>query len=489
MKWTHSYVLLTCDCLFSSRVENITMRWEDMSQKDNAMKLSLQGVDYRLSVLEEIALQNKDILHHLKNFMSQYDSRSRNVSASSDRSGSRGRLDSDEFAPEHGELQYEAPLGMGERETTQGSVVETSVPLTPSSSSTMRSMPSPILVHSRKANKDENLQKFTDYSKSSKSSHAMTRRLERQASLKQRSSLPKVLEHGREQDLGSPTEDLDRPSLSERRHASKLHIDTNLALPESNFNSSSSDVSDKAETDVNNSTVVYSTAHMKTDTQVSTRCPARISSEDLTTENAPGLLMKSKSYESPLSVQVGSSTGHPDFVPVSMAPMFTPILTSLRAEYTTITDVIDTTCMINRTPPRSPTSAHPYYNEGMWEDDKSENLACLSENAALKQAEEQEHQRMEKVIRKRLRQISMDESDSISDIAKLVINEMDVADDGPSEHDDEDIHGMEDTVPKVVKEAEMIHEDNGPVMFDAIEIRIRRASSHDTESQYEGTNL
>jgi hypothetical protein len=42
----------------------------------------------------------------------------------------------------------------------------------------------------------------------------------------------------------------------------------------------------------------------------------------------------------------------------------------------------------------------------------------------LKHAEETEHRKMEKVIRHRLRQISLDESDSISDIAKLVVTEL-----------------------------------------------------------------
>ena len=463
-----------------------------MSQKDNAMKLSLQGVDFRLSVLEEIALQNTEILNQLKNFMSQYDTRSRNVSASSDRSSSRGRLDSEESTTDQGDLQQyagssqpEDGSGVGGRETTPGPSAETS--MTPASNVTMRSMPSPILVHSRKSVKDENIQRVTDLSKpQAKSSHALTRRLERQASLKQRRSLPKVLEHLKEHEghEGNTAEESLRPSLSERRHASRLHIDTNLTAPDTEFsNSGNSDVLDKAETDVNNSSAVYSTAHMSADTQVSTQCPARIGTNE-TTMDAPGLLMKSKSYESPLIVQIPYSGVGTNEVPASFASPFTPILTSLRAEYTTITDIIDTTCMINRTPPRSPTSAHPFYNEGMWDDEKSENLACLSEHAALKHAEEQEHRKMEKVIRHRLRQISMDESDSISDIAKLAISEMDVTDDPPSEHEDDDIPGSAENihVPSLFKEAEMSHEDSGPVTFDAIEIRIRRASSNDTES-------
>ena len=425
------------------------MRWEDMSSKDNSIKLSLQGVDYRLSVLEEIALQNKEILGHLQSFMSRYDARSRNASASSDRSSIQGRLDSEDSMPENVDLQYDPVARSGSRDYNK---VESGgeASLTDPSSSTMRSMPSPILVHSRKTDKSP-----------SKS----IRRLERQSSVKQRRSLPKVLE----QDY-TPTEDI-KPSLSQRRHATNLHIETNLSVSDSeqSFSSASLDVSDYTGTDVNNSTAVYSTAHIGADTHVSTEYQGRPNYSEIT----PGLLMKSKSYESPLTVQV----------PVHSAGMtnefasFTPILTSLRAEYTTITDVIDTTCMINRTPPRSPTSAHPYNAEGMWDDFKH-----LTETATLKQAEEQESRRMGKVIRKRLRQISMDESDSISDIAKLVISEMDVTDDIHSEHDDDDIPGSEENVAHILKEAEKSHEDSGPVMFEAVEIRIRRASTQDGEA-------
>lgn len=57
--------------------------------------------------------------------------------------------------------------------------------------------------------------------------------------------------------------------------------------------------------------------------------------------------------------------------------------------------------------------------------------ACLKERSAadtkqreLKQAEEMEHQRMESLIRHRLRQISQDESGSISDIARVVVSEL-----------------------------------------------------------------
>ena len=51
----------------------------------------------------------------------------------------------------------------------------------------------------------------------------------------------------------------------------------------------------------------------------------------------------------------------------------------------------------------------------------------------LKFAEESEHQQMEMMIKKRMRQISLTESESISDIAKLMINEMENESSSPEE--------------------------------------------------------
>lgn len=46
--------------VINERVENMTMRMDDINQKENSIKLSLQTMDYRMSKLEDVALQTND---------------------------------------------------------------------------------------------------------------------------------------------------------------------------------------------------------------------------------------------------------------------------------------------------------------------------------------------------------------------------------------------------------------------------------------------
>jgi hypothetical protein len=62
---------------------------------------------------------------------------------------------------------------------------------------------------------------------------------------------------------------------------------------------------------------------------------------------------------------------------------------------------------------------------------------------------ETEHRKMEKVIRHRLRQISLDESDSISDIAKLVVTELNLTEEeqcGHYEEDNDELHSSSESM-------------------------------------------
>ncbi len=49
-----------------SRVENISLRMDDINQKENAMKLSMQTIDYRLAKLEDIAIKTAESLFTLQ---------------------------------------------------------------------------------------------------------------------------------------------------------------------------------------------------------------------------------------------------------------------------------------------------------------------------------------------------------------------------------------------------------------------------------------
>lgn len=490
----------------------MTLRMDDMNQKENTVKLSIQSLDFRMSFLEELAIQNIDILSQIKQTLSQFDARSRNMSSSS-RGSSRVRLDSEDSGNDQVDVQqYEDRFSnqnnqtiaqKRRREFSQSGESEKS--LTPEVNATMKSMPSPILVHSHKAMQDDSLQRYTDFSKSSpkptapKPSTSISRRIDRQSSIKHRRSLPKLLERSPEMETR-----VSRNSLLERRHGNiaKLHLNT--------YEVSSSSTTHDDSTNVHNANInatgssVYSTAHMDTATSVSTQQPAQIESSVVSSQPSSVSTVDFCQY-GPIQIDIPASESY--FIPTSYsssmhtAPL-TSILTSRSAEYTTITDEIDTSCVMTHSPPRSPTSAIPYSsaNEPGWEDVKLENPASKSEKAALKRAEEMEHRKMEKVIRNRLRQISMDESDSISDIAKLVISEMEnEVEYAHSDHeDDEDLHGSsEDIRSEDIRSEDIRSEsvseqgdekeeqaDSGPITFEAaanVEIRIRRASTLDEE--------
>lgn len=60
------YFVIVSSFLFNFRVENMTVRMDDMNQKENAIKLSLQTIDYRMSIVEDLAVQNIDVLNQLR---------------------------------------------------------------------------------------------------------------------------------------------------------------------------------------------------------------------------------------------------------------------------------------------------------------------------------------------------------------------------------------------------------------------------------------
>ncbi|XP_059155361.1 transient receptor potential cation channel subfamily M member 1-like [Physella acuta] len=117
------------------------------------------------------------------------------------------------------------------------------------------------------------------------------------------------------------------------------------------------------------------------------------------------------------------TTSYPDVMTGSAVRDLTFIFTPLIGEYTSITDNIDTSCLIDCSPPCSPgvTSSSMLSPGEVYQEERS---AADSKQLQLKQAEEMEHHRMGSIIRHRLRQISQDERGSMSDIAKVVVAEM-----------------------------------------------------------------
>ncbi|CAD5113778.1 DgyrCDS2946 [Dimorphilus gyrociliatus] len=84
---------------------------------------------------------------------------------------------------------------------------------------------------------------------------------------------------------------------------------------------------------------------------------------------------------------------------------FTPIITPVRQEYSSITDEIDTSCLNYVSPNNSPNTPRQH----------------IFERHTMRGAEETEHAEMEKSFRKRLHQISLTESDSIADMAMFAL--------------------------------------------------------------------
>ncbi|KAK7010748.1 transient receptor potential cation channel subfamily M member 1 [Biomphalaria glabrata] len=113
--------------------------------------------------------------------------------------------------------------------------------------------------------------------------------------------------------------------------------------------------------------------------------------------------------------------------------MMWSFLTPTIGEYTSITDTITSSCFKDCPPPCSPVAQSSImftlgdnFNEI---DGKHKDISSVDyKQMELKKAEEIEHQGMETIIRRRLHQISQDERGSISDIAKVVVAEFSAGD-------------------------------------------------------------
>lgn len=430
------------------RVEGMALRMDDFTQKENSIKLSLQTVDYRLSKLEDLCVHTSEMTSQIRNYIART---SRNISASS--SGSHGRLESeDESISESNDcISYEDLTGQCDKPLNALEI-----------SSAIRTIPSPLLVHSRKPIKDDFLRKYTDYSVQCSPKIVSPRRsMERQMSLKTRkSSLPII----------TLTSDI---PLHLRRHVPEnltVNIEkANVVVPSEqkvknpNVNSTQDEtdvaVSVDSEEGTDKNTSLYTTAHLSSSVVMSTvnaDIPRlEVEHTEVPLPELPDLVDKVYPATSPEKLFVHSSsiftyptTG--SYTGTSVVPILTSLNT---AEYTTITDEIDTSCMIDRSPPGSPNSGGTFFPDGFFDPDKNQmncnKEARNKEYKKLKHAEETEHRKMEKVIRHRLRQISLDESDSISDIAKLVVTELNLTEEEHCGHygdDNDELHSSTESM-------------------------------------------
>lgn len=132
-----------------------------------------------------------------------------------------------------------------------------------------------------------------------------------------------------------------------------------------------------------------------------------------------------------------------DDLPKGLLINSSSIITPVRSEYTSITDDIDTSCVNHISPHGSPVTPHNSrffdYNLSGDKSNKTHHPygsprkdIIRNEAEQLKNAEDSEHAQMEVMIMKRMRQISLTETDSLGDIAKHVMNEMEMSSDSSS---------------------------------------------------------
>ncbi|XP_064607878.1 transient receptor potential cation channel subfamily M member 3-like isoform X2 [Liolophura sinensis] len=558
----------------NERIENMTMRMDDMNQKENCIKLSLQGMDYRLSKLEEVAIQTSSTLSLVYEFMNRHMTQPTSmVSVPSHESL---------LSTEEG-LKVETSHTIPIKETSSSVIVssgeETIFPMNAEDhvpDDSLKSIPTPSLVHSKRPVKQKCLKMFTDYSKTYLSRPSPLGQLQRSYSQRTpRSSRTRLSRaHRRRSDsetmacrrTQSARNDFGQhvslsageapmshrsgsrsstshssasiprvsstglhhpvpisPGLLQRRQGktSRLRLNIYKAVDES----SSSDENIPAK--VSCSSGSHSSQGKQPSPSVFRRLTARTSSKDqpptsLTLGdpdkpkedcpnvgrenlNSPVLIrsdpipianavMGNDFHNPPIQLPmspVAEISGVPYSTPVShsrvdemwipsamVRPPMTPILTPMRAEYTSITDDIDTSCMMDISPNGSPQTPRGRYMDSMKEDEDGQNVskldAFLNEQAILKKAEERECRKMERVIRHRLRQISLDDSDSISNIAKLVVSEMNLTDIKTLEDEGNDEEEDDEMEEDIRDQSTSVQEDR--LMADAIEIRVSHTS-------------
>ncbi|XP_052700936.1 transient receptor potential cation channel subfamily M member 1-like isoform X2 [Crassostrea angulata] len=460
--------------VINERVENMTMRMDDINQKENSIKLSLQTMDYRMSKLEDVALQTNDTLSVLRTYMARS---VRHFSGAS--FGSQMHepsLESQDSIIENDMVMYESDSSPSKETdleasdtTTPSFTLGTDSPTNTSveTNSTMRSIPSPLLVHTKKPLKEEQLGKVTDFSKQQKP--PSKRKLLDQGLLKSQKLMP--LQES------SPVQEFNEGiSLTQRRHVS-TELSVNIELANGGATSAPA-ATHASEVEKNtNQSSLYSTASISSDTQTSTGLPSggidSFANSDMQMRISPGSSRPPSSPRISITSAVYGQSKNAFLAPTSVSQM-TPILTSISSEYTTITDEIDTSCVVDKSPPGSPSSSGTFFGEGTsdMEKKRKQSDVVTVENVRLKNAEELQHRKMERLIQHRLRQISLDESDCISDIAKLVVSDMNQQEENHSGQEEEEEENSEDMNGSM----ESLVINQATVTSEVIEIKIRRPS-------------
>ncbi|XP_074651257.1 transient receptor potential cation channel subfamily M member 3-like [Tubulanus polymorphus] len=433
----------------NERVENMSLRLDDMNQRGNSLKLSLQTVDYRLAKLEDLLLQTADSLQSIHQFMAEQAYMQQDITQ-------QGELSSDTMT-----LTPQDSLcdDFGDISSASTSVHDLS----------LRSCASPLIVHSKKPIKESRLKPFTDYTKPYVRRPPFFRSMtvptvpEGSSISHQRNFLAVPLPKPY---MSTPP----KSSLFHRRkalHIGKLREQVAEDKKTIDQQSAMQNVLTVSKPQTNNNT-------SKTDSTVSLNSisssvqPNKLGGagdiNDIKRSASAEMLPNVSTPEKERTFDDTASAAGDVANPVAYTPI-PPILTALRSEYTSITDEIDTSCILPDSPSGSPTTPRasrvffasslegvnepPVRAPKLSKRDKRKpapprQQALKNEAVMLKHAEESEKQQMERVIRHRLRQISMSESDSMSDLAKIVINELETNGDDLVKTEDEDNGASDD---------------------------------------------
>lgn len=356
-------------------------------------------------------------------------------------------------------------------------------------------MPSPMLVHSQKPVREDHLRRFTNYSYSRQLSGESFSRMslsdevdgagvqgevqrfvnepERplRATVSDSSAVLNKDDGGLNPDLGS--------SLQQRRSGmNRLTLDVSpihgrlrsrsALTPSVRFQEPVSHASELLDSNAGpvSHEGTLSQAHIQSSTATTTPQLAQLSLSEQHQLN-PAALSASGALYKGVNIRLATTPISPDLTPltpphvITSANVFTTpdpevipsaavrdlvsVFTHSHGEYSTITDNIDVSCFRNISPPRSPvpstTNVTKSSGSGSFMRNRAESITSKVKEEELMEAEETERLKMEGLIRHRLRQISQDDSSgSISDIARLVVSEMEMNQTStpPEESDAED---------------------------------------------------
>ncbi|XP_055889921.1 transient receptor potential cation channel subfamily M member 3-like isoform X5 [Biomphalaria glabrata] len=449
----------------SERVENMSLRLDDMNVKENHLRLSLSSLDHRMNRIDDLENSLDEAIRIIK------------LMSSKEVHGSQESLDD---LPSH----LHPPV-YSSNSSIDGSSLHPRTYSLGSSDVGDRNAPSPMLVHSKKKTLADQLKKFTSNVRRRQLSGSdfpldetdqfVGENVDKELLAATRNNVRFLIGltnisnsnnsgENKPELINLNSTDQEEPSTHKQKMKNFASQAVRFVEPvvhaaynqnerlHTLFKQPSIDVTSKLDSDTYTTTQLpeYSNSVSEANVELS---PAQ-DEIPMTTESpilpAPsttiGLISrKGRSSLTNQPLTLNTALANASFIPCSMPqssacftasnseglpPAAVRDLTSMFApmigEYTSITDNIDTSCLMDCSPPCSPASNSAMFADNYHEMDAKlkDRSAASSKQLELKQAEEMEHQRMESLIRHRLRQISQDESGSISDIAKVVVAEL-----------------------------------------------------------------